>query len=304
VTAAVEFAGVTKIYQRLFSEERVEALTDVSFTVSPGEVCGFLGPNGAGKTTSIGILMGFLFPNAGEVRVLDCPPGDVRAKAQIGFLPENFAFYKFLTGPKLLALHLALSGRRVDDPFGFIAGLLAQVKLAGYESLRISRYSRGMVQRLGIAQALVGDPQLLVFDEPTSGLDPAGRKDVLELVRSLKHAGKTVFFSSHILPEVEQICDRVVILDRGRLVRAGRLEEILVSGGRVEIVADHLPEDLKAALALPVERTPHGVRLLVEATRKREVIETLWTAGCDVVSVNPVKDSLEEVFLHTVGGAA
>jgi ABC-2 type transport system ATP-binding protein len=304
VTAALEFSGVTKVYKRVFSEERVEALTDVSFTVSPGEVCGFLGPNGAGKTTSIGILMGFLFPNAGDVRVLDCPPGDVRAKVQIGFLPENFAFYKFLTGPKLLALHLALSGRRVDDPFGFIEGLLAQVKLAGYESLRIGRYSRGMVQRLGIAQALVGDPQLLIFDEPTSGLDPAGRKDVLELVRSLKHAGKTVFFSSHILPEVEQICDRVVILDRGRLVRAGRLDEIVAPGGRVEIVADRLPEEFDAALTAAAERTPQGVRLLVDAPRKREVIETLWAAGCDVIRVNPVKDSLEEVFLHTVGGAS
>jgi ABC-2 type transport system ATP-binding protein len=304
VTAAVQFSGVTKVYKRVFSEERVEALTDVSFTVSPGEVCGFLGPNGAGKTTSIGILMGFLFPNAGEVRVLDCAPGDVRAKAQIGFLPENFAFYKFLTGPKLLALHLALSGRRVDDPYGFIAGLLAQVKLAGYESLRIARYSRGMVQRLGIAQALVGDPQLLIFDEPTSGLDPAGRKDVLELVRSLKHAGKTVFFSSHILPEVEQICDRVVILDRGRLVRAGRMDEILTAAGRVEIVADRVPEELEAALGAAVERTPQGARLLVDAARKRETIEALWAAGCDVIRVNPVKDSLEEVFLHTVGGTS
>jgi ABC-2 type transport system ATP-binding protein len=303
MTAAVEFAGVTKVYKRIFSEERVAALTDVSFAVSPGEVCGFLGPNGAGKTTSIAILMGFLFPNAGEVRVLDCPPGDVRAKGQIGFLPENFAFCEFLTGPKLLALHLKLSGRRVDDPFGFIAGLLAQVGLAGYESLRIGRYSRGMVQRLGIAQALVGDPQLLVFDEPTSGLDPAGRKDVLELVRSLKQAGKTVFFSSHILPEVEQICDRVVILNRGRLVRSGRLDEILGSAGRVEIVVDRLPEEFAATIEAAVERLPQGVRLLVESARKREVIEALWTGGCDVIRVNPVKDSLEEVFLHTVGGA-
>ena len=304
MTTALEFSDVTKVYKRVFSEERVQALTDVSFAVSPGEVCGFLGPNGAGKTTSIGILMGFLFPNSGQVRVLDCPPGDVRAKAQIGFLPENFAFYKFLTGPKLLALHLALSGRRVGDPTGFIAGLLAQVKLAGYESLRVGRYSRGMVQRLGIAQALVGDPQLLVFDEPTSGLDPAGRKDVLELVRSLKQAGKTVFFSSHILPEVEQICDRVVILDRGRLVRAGRMDEILAAGGRVEIIADSLPADFDTVLAAGAEHTPQGIRLLVDAARKREVIETLWAAGCDVIRVNPVKDSLEEVFLHTVGGAS
>lgn len=305
MTSAIEFAGVTKVYQRVFSEERVEALRDISFTVAPGEACGFLGPNGAGKTTSIGILMGFLFPNSGEVRVLDYEPGDVRAKARIGFLPENFAFYRFLTGPKLLALHLALSGRSVPDPFGLIEGLLAQVKLSGYESLRIARYSRGMVQRLGIAQALIGDPQLLVFDEPTSGLDPAGRKDVIDLLHSLKQAGKTVFLSSHILPEVEQICDRVVIIDRGRLIRAGRLEEILRAGGRVEIVVDQLPEDAeRAALerGAEVDRAAHGIRLLVDAARKRDVIEALWIAGCDVVRMNPVKDSLEDVFLNLVGG--
>jgi ABC-2 type transport system ATP-binding protein len=306
VTPAIEFTGVTKVFKRIFSEERIEALRDVSFSVPPGEVCGFLGPNGAGKTTSIGILMGFLFPNSGRVRVLDCEPGDVRAKAQTGFLPENFAFYKFLTGPKLLALHLTLSGRRVESAERLIGGLLAKVGLAGYESLRIAKYSRGMVQRLGIAQALIGEPQLLVLDEPTSGLDPAGRKEVLDLLHALKQEGKTVFLSSHILPEVEQICDRVVIIDRGRLVRTGLMEEILHTGGRVEIVVDQLPEaagqDAAARGAL-IERGPQGVRLLVEPGLKRETIETLWAAGCDVVRVNPVKNTLEDVFLKVVGGA-
>jgi ABC-2 type transport system ATP-binding protein len=303
VTAAIEFRGVSKVYQRVFSEERIEALSDVSFEVGAGEVCAFLGPNGAGKTTSISILMGFQFPNSGEVSVLGHAPGDIRAKQRIGFLPENFAFYRYLTGPKLLAMHLALSGQRPADPAGVIAGLLAQVKLSGYESLRIGRYSRGMVQRLGIAQALIGDPQLLIFDEPTSGLDPAGRKEVLDLVLSLKQAGKTIFLSSHILPEVEQICDRVVIIDRGRLLRAGRLEEMLGAGGRVEIVSDQLPEELEQSLAasgVSIERGPHGIRLLAEAVRKREVIEALWNAGCDVERVNPLKDSLEGVFLNLV----
>lgn len=305
MTTAIEFARITKVYQRVFSEERTEALGDVTFEVSPGEVCGFLGPNGAGKTTTIGILMGFLFADSGQARVLDYAPGDIRAKEQIGFLPENFSFYRFLTGPKLLALHLTLSGRRVPDPFGFIERLLAQVKLAGYESLRIARYSRGMVQRLGIAQALIGDPQLLVFDEPTSGLDPAGRKEVLDLVHSLKQQGKTVFLSSHILTEVEQICDRVVIIDRGRVIRSGRLEEILRAGGRVEVVVDRLPDQAVAAAThcgAEIDRGPHGIRLRVDAGHKRELIETLWAAGCDVVRVNPIKDTLEDVFLNLVGG--
>jgi len=308
-TPAIEFRGVSKVYKRAFSEERISALSDVSFEVGAGEVCAFLGPNGAGKTTSISILMGFLFPNSGEVRVLGYAPGDVRAKRQIGFLPENFAFYRYLTGPKLLALHLALSGRKIDDTLGLIADILGKVKLTGYESLRIARYSRGMVQRLGIAQALIGDPQLLIFDEPTSGLDPAGRQEVLDLVRTFKQAGKTIFISSHILPEVEQICDRVLIIDRGQLLRAGRLNEMMGEAGRVEIVADHLPDELEQSLAatgVTVDRCSQGIRLLVEAARKREVIEALWTGGCDVVSVNPLKDSLQDIFLSTVahGGGA
>jgi ABC-2 type transport system ATP-binding protein len=303
-SAAIEFNEVTKVYKPIFSDERIEALTDVSFEVGAGEVCAFLGPNGAGKTTTISILMGFLFPNAGIVRVLGLEPGDPRAKQQIGFLPENFAFYRYLTGPKLLALHLALSGRPTPAPAGLIADLIAQVKLHGYESLRISKYSRGMVQRLGIAQALLGDPQLLILDEPTSGLDPAGRKEVLDLIISLKQAGKTVFLSSHILPEVEQICDRAVIIDRGRLLRAGRLDEMLAAGSRIEIFADQLSEELERALAKSgalVDRGPHGVRLLVDAARKRETIETIWAAGCDILRVNPIKDSLEGVFLSLVG---
>jgi len=167
-----------------------------------------------------------------------------------------------------------------------------------------------MVQRLGIAQALLGDPQLLIFDEPTSGLDPSGRKDVMELLLALKQSGKTVFLSSHILPEVEQICDRVVIIDRGKLVRAGRLDQMLETGGRVEIVVDQLLEETERAAVergAAIHRGPHGICLLVEEARKRETIEFLWGAGCDVLRVNPVKGSLEDVFLESVkhrGGAA
>ena len=149
----------------------------------------------------------------------------------------------------------------------------------------------------------MGDPELLIFDEPTSGLDPAGRKEVLELLLALKKSGKTVFLSSHILPEVEQICDRVVIIDRGKLVRAGRLDEMLETGGRVEIVVDALGEEAeKGALEMgaAVDRGTHGIRVLVAEARKRETIEYLWGAGCDVVRVNPLKGSLEEVFLSLV----
>jgi ABC-2 type transport system ATP-binding protein len=303
--AAIEFRQVDKIFHSRFSQEYVAALTGVSFEVAPGEVCAFLGPNGAGKTTSIGILMGFLFPDSGEVRVLGYEPGDVRAKRQIGFLPENFAFYKYLTGPQLLRLHMQLSGMSLENADNRIGELIAKVRLHGYENLKIGKYSRGMVQRLGIAQALLADPQLLVLDEPTSGLDPAGRHEVLDLIAALRAEGKTVFLSSHILPEVEHICDRVVIIDRGRLLRVGPLQEMLSTGDQVEIVADRVPEELAAALAergAACTAGDGGVRVVAGAARKREIAEMLWAAGCDVVSINPLKSSLEELFLKTVGG--
>jgi ABC-2 type transport system ATP-binding protein len=302
--AAIEFDSVTKVFRRPFSKERISALADVSFQVDPGEVCAFLGPNGAGKTTSINILMGFLFSDAGAVRVLGHPPGDVRAKRQIGLLPENYAFYPHLTARKLLEFHAALAG--VDGPTAQtrIPGLLATVRLSDHAGQKIGRYSRGMLQRLGLAQALLNDPQLLVLDEPTSGLDPAGRKDVRELLLTLKSEGRTVFVSSHILAEVEQFCDRVVIIDRGRLVQAGPLDALLTRGTRVEILADRLPEELAPALlasGASIARDLHGVRLTVDLAAKREVAEKLWASGCDVVSIQPVRDSLETLFLQLVG---
>jgi ABC-2 type transport system ATP-binding protein len=160
-----------------------------------------------------------------------------------------------------------------------------------------------MVQRLGLAQALLGDPQLLILDEPTSGLDPAGRREILELLMALKAEGKTVFLSSHILPEVEQICDRIVIIDRGRLVQAGRLQEMLDTGDRVELVADRITEEIEQAAAARgavVEHGPQRVRIVLNAAGKREMAEALWSGGCDVVSINPLKSSLEEVFLKVV----
>jgi ABC-2 type transport system ATP-binding protein len=301
--AVIEFQHVSKVYQRIFSEEKIAALSDISFQTAPGQVCAFLGPNGAGKTTAISILMGFFFANSGEIRVFGHPPGDIRAKEQIGFLPENFAFHKFLTAPKLLRFHLQLAGRNPAACGNRIGELLAKVKLNGYKKLKIGRYSRGMVQRLGIAQALLCDPQLVVLDEPTSGLDPAGRREVLQLLAQLKSEGKTIFLSSHILPEVEQIADYVIIINRGRMVRSGRLREMLAGSNQVEILADRAPQDPAQAAPLRdaiVEPAPGGVRIVVDTARKRETVEALWAAGCDVIAMTPLRSTLEELFLKEV----
>jgi ABC-2 type transport system ATP-binding protein len=301
---AIEFREVTKVYKKRFLGQEIAALTNVSFEVAQGEVCAFLGPNGAGKTTSIGLLMGFHYADSGEIRVLGEAPGDVRAKQRIGFLPENFAFYKYMKGPSLLKFHAQLAGVSPEQAKTLIPDLLYKVKLHGYDELKISKYSRGMVQRLGIAQALLGDPQLIVLDEPTSGLDPAGRKEVRDTIASLKAAGKTIFLSSHILSEVEQICDRVIIVDRGRMLRSGTLEEMLGPGDRVEIVVDQLSEDLERSLVesgAGVTRGEHGVHIAAPVARKRELAETLWSGGCDVISIMPMRNSLEELFLKVVG---
>ena len=304
-TLAIEFQDVTKVFRRRLAGLEVPALTRVSFDARAGEVCAFLGPNGAGKTTSINILMGFLFADRGEIRVLGYEPGDVRAKQKIGFVPENFAFYKYLTAEKLLRFHLALAGGDMSKSSGLTRDLLSKVKLQGYEKLRIGKYSRGMVQRLGIAQALLSDPQLLILDEPTSGLDPSGRKEVKDLIQAMRTEGKTIFLSSHVLSEVEQMCDRAVIINRGRLVQTGSLSELLRTGDQVEIVTDQLPSAMDPVLAewgATIERGGPGVRITLAAARKRELAEKLWAAGCDVVSMAPVRSSLEDLYMKLVGG--
>jgi ABC-2 type transport system ATP-binding protein len=304
---AIEFAGVTKVYQRRFRGMQVPALSNISFQIAPGEVCAFLGPNGAGKTTTMNILMGFIYADTGISRVFGFEPGDVRAKQRIGFLPENFAFYRYLNAEKLLQFHLRLSGRQLPDPAALIASLLAKLKLDSYKGLKIGKYSRGMVQRLGIAQALLGDPELLVLDEPTSGLDPAGRKEVRDLILALKVEGKTIFLSSHILSEVEQICDRVIIIDHGHMVHAGTMRQMLAEDNRVEIIVDQLPENLELVVkdrGASIDREPHRVRIMADVSHKRALAEMLWAAGCDILSLTPLKTSLEATFLKLVAEGA
>lgn len=301
---AIEFQAVTKVYRRRLGGQEIPALTHVSFEVGSGEVCAFLGPNGAGKTTSINLLMGFLYADWGEIRVLGYEPGDVRGKREIGFVPENFAFYRHLNAEKLLKFHLSLSGRNHSDSAGLIRDLIAKVRLNGYERLKIGKYSRGMVQRLGIAQALLSDPQLLVLDEPTSGLDPSGRKEVKDLIHDLRAAGKTIFLSSHILSEVEQICDRAIIINRGRLVRSGTLQELLGAADHVEIAVDKLPSELEPLLlewAASFQRLPNEVRVVVSSVHKRELVEKLWAGGCDVLGMVPVRGSLEDYYIRLIG---
>jgi ABC-2 type transport system ATP-binding protein len=302
---AIELDNVTVFYRSgLFRRQGTRALTGISLQVNAGEVCAFLGPNGAGKTTTINALMGFLFPESGKLRVLGYEPGDVRAKRDIGFLPENFAFHKYLTAEKVLRLHLALAGPEKASRASIVPELLAKVKLDAHANVRIGKFSRGMMQRVGLAQALLHDPSLFILDEPTSGLDPAGRREVRELILALKASGKTVFLSSHILSEIEQVSDRVVIIDHGQVKAAGRMADMLDRVSRAEFVVDRVSLETESEIQTmggSVTRFTGGAKVTIEKRLMQETAGKLWAAGCEISSMNVAKSTLEDVFLQLVG---
>jgi ABC-2 type transport system ATP-binding protein len=313
MTAAIELENLRVSYFAGLVRRETPAVTDVSFRVEPGEVFGFLGPNGAGKTTTIHTLMGFVFPIGGTARLFDYPAGDLNARRRVGFLPENFAFHRFLTAEKLLRLHLRLAGLRRSRPAEdeLVSDLLHRVKLQGAGDTRIGRFSRGMVQRIGLAQALVNDPDLLILDEPTSGLDPLGCREVRELILEHKRRGKTVFLSSHLLSEVELVSDRVAVIDRGSLKHVGRVRDLVNAGDRIEVVISGLIpgtlacEDLRAWIEAEggsINPNGEGTRVVISATQKGALLEKIRTSGGDVVALNPVRGSLEDLFVKLVEG--
>src|SRR5262249_37801450 len=270
---------------------------------------GFLGPNGAGKTTTFKILMRMLRPTAGEARILGQPLDDLRMRARIGYLPERPFFGRHLTAREFLLycgalcdLPRARASRRADD-------LLDRVGLADRGAGRLRQFSKGMLQRLGWAQALINDPDVLFLAEPMSDLDPLGRRETRELIANLRARGKTIFFSSHILTDVEAMCDRVAILNRGRLVESGRLSEILKArSNEIEVVVSGMNEEILAALghfALEVAPTPEGARVrLAHDHELARLLAVVHRAGGRLVSVNPARESLEDLFVREIGARA
>jgi ABC-2 type transport system ATP-binding protein len=293
MSLALEFDGITKEYRSWPSKKRVRALQDFSLSVQSGEIFGFLGPNGAGKSTAIHLAMGFMQPSSGSGLMLGKPFGDAPTRRCVGFLAENVALYhrkaeaavRFYGG--LNGLHGATLDRAAR-------AALEAVDLQAESTRNLSQFSRGMVQRMGIAQAIVNDPALLILDEPTSALDPAARVSVRELLLRSRNAGKTIFLSSHLLSEVELVCDRVAILSRGRVIRIGTLSSMLETTDQVEIVAHSISPTLFANSIVDGER----VRFVVPKSEQRHAIERVWAMGGEVVSVNPVRRSLEELFLE------
>lgn len=304
----VEVEGVDKSYPSGFWRRRVRVLIDVTFSVRRNEIVGFLGPNGAGKTTTIKILNGLATADAGRISVLGEPisgRGDHRQR--IGYMPEQPYFYEYLTGNEFLSLCGRLTGMRGDEIRRRSREMLERVGLSGAEGKSIRKYSKGMVQRLGLAQALLHDPELVILDEPMSGLDPMGRMEVRSLIHGLKKSGKTVFFSSHIIADVEALCDRVVMIDRGRKVAEGAVEELV--GGEVqcvEVVFSPLAGDpCAAALGVPADLgTVRGDTLVLRAKDHAEAdrwVRRMKEAGIPLRSLQPVKRRLEDIYVERLG---
>lgn len=317
--AVVEIKNLSKTYFRDFldvehgriklrwKDRKYEALKDLNMEVKKGEIFGLLGPNGAGKTTTIKILMGIHFPTGGSARILDRPLGDRRVKARIGFLPENPYFYDYLRGWEFLDFYGHLYGMPKAARRKKIEELLQLVGLTHAANVPLRGYSKGMNQRIGLAQALLNDPDLVILDEPQSGLDPIGRKDIRDIILSLREAGKTVLFSSHILQDAELICDRVAILNRGVLKAIGHLSDLLSQKVKEWELVVHGAEGAQMEAWRPrmkklIESKGEYLAIVEEEDLANEIIRTTLDRGGKILRLTPHRQTLEDYFISEVGG--
>jgi ABC-2 type transport system ATP-binding protein len=307
VALAIETVELTKDFAVGFWRKRPRRAVDrLSLQVEQGEVFGFLGPNGAGKTTTLKLLLQLVFPTSGEARVLGRPPGDLSAKRRLGYLPENPYFYDYLTAEELLTYFGGLLGLHGKGRRRRVSALLDEVGIGAERRLQLRKFSKGMLQRVGIAQALLNEPELVIFDEPMSGLDPLGRRDVRSLILRLRDRGCTVFFSSHVLSDAEALCSRVAILAKGRLVASGRLSEILAFGvhGWELVVADVRDEVLakhqaRISRVLPIGAGRFTLELPID-TPPDVLLSALVAEGGTLVSLTPLRETLEDFFVEKV----
>jgi ABC-2 type transport system ATP-binding protein len=303
--SVIEINNLTKDYEVGFWRKRkVRALDGLSLSIDGGQIFGFLGANGAGKTTTLKLLMRLMFPTGGSARILGHDIQDVSMHQRIGYLPENPYFYDYLTAREFLDYCAQIFGYPTAARKKRESDLLARVKLDEKRwDTQLRKFSKGMLQRVGLAQSLVNDPEIVFLDEPMSGLDPVGRREVRDLIAELRDEGKTVFMCSHILSDIEVLCDRVAILKKGRLAQVGYLDELRRKNegpNRMEVMATGTDADsLRAHLSqVEIAPTPRGLRIEIDSeTEIENVLAALRKAGGKIVSVQPMKQSLEELFL-------
>ncbi len=300
MSLAIETRNLTKTYKTR-GGKAINVVDNLNLEVQPGEIFGFLGPNGAGKTTTIKILLGIIYGTHGEAYVLGKEAGDIEAHKQLSYLPEKPYYYEHMTGLEIMKFYASLFG--ITDE-GHCRKLLERVNLTNDMNRPISQYSKGMQQRVGLAQSLLNDPKLLFLDEPTGGLDPIAHIEIRDLILQFRDEGKTVFISSHELSDVERICDRVAIINKGEVVQQGRLEELL-AGGRVEITAEGVAEEnVKKLESLDDAIVSYkGGRLIVDMPdthNTNAVVDLARSSGGSVLSIIPRRIRLEDLFLQSV----
>ena len=304
---AIRTEGLTKHYTVGFWRSRpYVALDGLDLQVAPGEVFGFLGPNGAGKTTTLKLLMQLIFPTAGRAEILGRPVGDVAVKRRIGYLPENPFFYDNLSAEELLTYFATLFGYRGQARATRVARMLDEVGLGAERRFQLRKYSKGMLQRVGLAQALLNDPEVIFLDEPMSGLDPIGRREVRDIILRLRDRGTTVFFSSHILGDAETLCSRVAILAHGKLIAAGSVAEMVpfrIRGWDLVVsgLVDTALSELAAAGAVTRQIADGRYHVILPETASLDkAMARIIAIGGQMVSVNPVRDTLEDFFMARV----
>ena len=303
--AAIEIDGLTKDYYLGFWRKRPRrALDGLTLTIEEGEVFGFLGPNGAGKTTTLKLLMGLIFPTSGGARILGRAIEDVSMHHDVGYLPEQPYFYDYLTARELLDYFARFFRLSAEERRRRIGSLLDLVGLSSAADVQLRRYSKGMLQRIGMAQAILHQPRVVFLDEPMSGLDPVGRREARDIILDLKRQGRTVFFSTHILPDAEMLCDRVAVLVGGKLQGVGSPEQIVsIEVESLEVLFE-LPAGsaLPPALAAAATQTGARYRIQVPEAQLYDALEGLRAARARIISVSQLKPTLEDFFLRLVGG--
>ena len=306
-TSAIETSDLTKVFRSRFRKREVRAVNGISLRVAQGTTFGFLGPNGAGKTTFVKMVLSAVHPTSGGAKIFGLDAREPEARRPIGYLPENHRFPTYFTGAGMLDFYAALSGMDARNRKRLIPELLERVGLDRWGDVRLGKYSKGMLQRVGLAQALIHSPSLLILDEPTDGVDPVGRRHIREILSGLEAKGVTIFINSHLLSEVESFCREVAILSRGEVVLAGTVKE-LTAGRGYRITAtrgtDRLADDLRKRAASFASRD--GVMDLQFATREEanESIDLLRAEQCAIESVAPTVSTLEDVFVKAVEGRA
>ena len=307
---AVQVEHLSKRYASAFSKQVVQALDEVDLRVMPGEIFGLLGPNGAGKTTLVKILLSIVRATGGTATLYGIPARRAQARRRIGYLPENHQFPDFFTAEQMLDVYGRMAGVSADDRQRRIPALLETVRMMQWRHTKIRKFSKGMMQRLGLAQALLNDADLILLDEPTDGVDPVGRREIRDVLVDLRDAGKTIFLNSHLLSEVEQVCTRVAILNQGRLIRDGSIAELTAVDKVYEVVSTPIPEALLTTLSSQIrlldgaatENAPLHRYQVTAADRRtlNALLDRLRNDGVLLEAVRPVRQSLEDYFIEVV----